>query len=445
MAVGIVVIALVCVVVKINFGSRKSTDNKKSEQKAQLHDSITGYTEQYFEDGILYVDDNYMRFCSNAANEDGLICARPNCKHQKSRTEECGAYVDNINTTGFAKRGDKIYYIGAGDTGDDDDIEGTSVAEYHTDTDVYTSFNVRNIGETPFVGESTFSIRNSSNQLPKIRESLDESCKEVYRVDYYRDGPPIYHYGYTSNRLVTGYCTEDSEVKVFVDNPEYVPDENGQYPRVAPYKKLGTYKNGQLINIGSEYSGKVSYTVKTKGRSTIKTGVIDVNCPADDEAMSWFQWRTPSKEQSVTITLKSNNSNLLLVDEEGNLCETLVIEADISKVEEITPPDPKVSDKRPSWQKVYSMSAVQDKISKYVSADDSTEELSWYTWTCAANWSQDEDTENRSYVIITGGPLYNNDDYPYVGSVFEREELPVTIWRWCALVLVAIISEFYRK
>ena len=107
-AVGIVVIALVCVVVKINFGSRKSTDNKKSEQKAQLHDSITGYTEQYFEDGILYVDDNYMRFCSNTANEDGLICARPNCKHQKSRTEECGAYVDNINTTGFAKRGDKI-------------------------------------------------------------------------------------------------------------------------------------------------------------------------------------------------------------------------------------------------------------------------------------------------------------------------------------------------
>ena len=315
-----------------------------------------------------------------------------------------------------------------GDTDDDDDIEGTSVAEYHTDTDVYTSFNVRNIGETPFVGESTFSIRNSSNQLPKIRESLDESCKEVYRVDYYRDGPPIYHYGYTSNRLVTGYCTEDSEVKVFVDNPEYVPDENGQYPRVAPYKKLGTYKNGQLINIGSEYSGKVSYTVKTKGRSTIKTGVIDVNCPADDEAMSWFQWRTPSKEQSVTITLKSNNSNLLLVDEEGNLCETLVIEADISKVEEITPPDPKVSDKRPSWQKVYSMSAVQDKISKYVSADDSTEELSWYTWTCAANWSQDEDTENRSYVIITGGPLYNNDDYPYVGSVFEREELTITKW-----------------
>ena len=52
MAVGIVVIALVCVVVKINFGSRKSTDNKKSEQKAQLQDSITGYTEQYFEDGI---------------------------------------------------------------------------------------------------------------------------------------------------------------------------------------------------------------------------------------------------------------------------------------------------------------------------------------------------------------------------------------------------------
>ena len=55
-AVGIVVIALVCVVVKINFGSRKSTDNKKSEQKAQLQDSITGYTEQYFEDEYLTFD-----------------------------------------------------------------------------------------------------------------------------------------------------------------------------------------------------------------------------------------------------------------------------------------------------------------------------------------------------------------------------------------------------
>ena len=93
--------------------------------------------------------------------------------------------------------------------------------------------------------------------------------------------------------------------------------------------------------------------------------------------MSWFQWHTPTRAQSVTITLKTSNSNLLLIDDDGEFCEKLVIEADISKVEEITPPDPKVSDTRPSWQKIYSMSSVQDKISQYVSADDNIEELTW--------------------------------------------------------------------
>ena len=79
-------------------------------------------------------------------------------------------------------------------------------------------------------------------------------------------------------------------MKVFVDNPRYVPDENGEYPYgVAPYKLLGSYKNGDVINIGSEYRGTVSYTVKTKGGSTIKSGTVDVNCPENEEAMSWFK------------------------------------------------------------------------------------------------------------------------------------------------------------
>lgn len=52
---------------------------------------------------------------------------------------------------------------------------------------------------------------------------------------------------------------------------------------------------------------------KTKGGSTIKSGTVNVNCPENEEAMSWFQWHTPTRAQSVTITLKTSNSNLLLI------------------------------------------------------------------------------------------------------------------------------------
>ena len=319
----------------------------------------------------------------------------------------------------------------SGEEPPDEDIggEGTTSAEYHTDTDVYTSFNIVNIGETPFIGETTFSIKDSSDELPKTYEDLDESCKEVYKISYNSNGPPSFYYGYTSDELVTGHCDEDSSVKVFVDNPRYVPDENGEYPYgVAPYKLLGSYKNGDVINIGSEYRGTVSYTVKTKGGSTIKSGTVDVNCPENEEAMSWFKWHTPSRAQGVTITIKSNNSDLLLIDDEGEMCEKLVIEADISKVEEITPPDPKVSDTRPSWNKINSMSSVQDKISQYVSAEDNVEELTWYTWSCGTSWSQDWDTDQKRYVLITGEPTYSKEGFPYVGSDYEREEITYTRW-----------------
>lgn len=309
----------------------------------------------------------------------------------------------------------------------DDDIgeESTSSAEYHTDTDVYTSFNVSNIGDTPFFGDTTFSIKDSNDERPKTQENLNPACKEIYKISYNQNGPPSFYYGYTSDELITEYCDEDSEVKVFVDNPRYDPQEN---PYVAPYKLLGTYKNGDLIDIGSEYKGTISYTVKTRSGSTIKSGTVNVNCPESDDAMSWFEWHTPTRAQSVTITLKSSNSDLMLVDDDGNLCEKLVIEADISKVEEITPPDPKVSDTRPSWQKIYSMSSVQDKISQYVSADDNIEELSWYTWSCGTSWSQNRDTDKKRFVFITGGPTYNKDGFPYVGSDYEREEITYSKW-----------------
>ena len=45
--------------------------------------------------------------------------------------------------------------------------------------------------------------------------------------------------------------------------------------------------------------------------------------------------------------------------------------------------------------------------------------------------------------IGTAEEVYYDPRHPYTWGLMQS--LPVTIWRWCALVLVAIISEFYRK
>ncbi len=317
------------------------------------------------------------------------------------------------------------------DDGDDEPLTAVSVAEYHTDTDVYTSFNLMNIGEYPLVGSTVFNIRNSGGETPKTSEYIN-SEQEIYKISSNSMGPPTFYKAYLSDELATGYANEDDRIKVFVDNPRYVPDENGELPYgVAPYKLLGTYKNGDEINISSGTPGKISYTVKTLRGSTVTRGSVDISCPAGEETMGWFKWHTPTRAQSVVITLKSSNENLVLLDDNGNACEEIVINADIAKVEEITPPDPAVTDKRPSWQKVYSMSSVQDRISGYVSAD-SVQELSWYTWTFGASWYQDWDTDERRIRVITGEPDYDKEwsgmSTPYLGCETEREDITFTTW-----------------
>lgn len=318
---------------------------------------------------------------------------------------------------------------GSNDEEDDDDIFGSlSVADYHTDTDVYTSFNVANIGDTPFIGETTFSIRNSSDELPRTQEKLNDDYKELVKIVYSSDGPPSYYYGYTSGDLEIDYVNEDSKVKVFVDNPQYIPDANGEYPLgVKPYTLLGTYENGDQIDLGSDYKGTISYKVKSKSGTTIKSGTVDINCPSAEESMGWFKWHTPTRAQEITIELRSQSDDLKLIDKNGNRCDSILINAEISKVEEITPPDPTVNDKRPSWQKIYSQSSVQDKISSYVSTDN-VDELSWYTWSYSTCWTQDWDTDQMRYTLITGGPTYRSENYPYLGSETSHEEVTYHTW-----------------
>ena len=224
------------------------------------------------------------------------------------------------------------------------------------------------------------------------------------------------------------HADEDDRIKIFVDNPANVPDEDGNMPYVSPYKLLGSYKHGDEINLGSSFKGTVGYKIRSTSGSTLKSGTVEITCPASgEETMGWIKWHTPSREQSVVITLESKRDTLLLLDEDGNQCDKLTINADIAKVKESTPPDPLVSDTKPSWQKVYSQSSVQERISGYVSGD-SVQELSWYTWSIGAGWSQDSDYDRRRVKIITGGMTDPSSQTPYWGA--ETENQDVTLYKW---------------
>ena len=316
---------------------------------------------------------------------------------------------------------------GNSDDNDDEIEEGTVAAEYHTDTDVYTSFYAVNIGDTPFIGKSSFSIFDSGGDTPKMYEQLKEENKELIKVTGSQFGVS-YTYAYTSDELETVHADEDDRIKIFVDNPANVPDEDGNMPYVSPYKLLGSYKHGDEINIGSSFKGTVAYKIRSTSGSTLKSGTVEITCPAGgEETMGWIKWHTPSREQSVVITLESKRDTLLLLDEDGNQCDKLTINADIAKVKESTPPDPLVSDTKPSWQKVYSQSSVQERISGYVSGD-SVQELSWYTWSIGAGWSQDSDYDRRRVKIITGGMTDPSSQTPYWGA--ETENQDVTLYTW---------------
>ena len=311
----------------------------------------------------------------------------------------------------------------------DDDIgeESTSSAEYHTDTDVYTSFYAINVGDVPFIGESSFSIYDSGGETPRKYEQLKEENKKLIHATGSQSGV-TYYYAYTSTELETVYADDDEKIDVFIDNPAYVPDEDGEMPYVSPYVRLGSFKHGDEMRLSNTFKGTVSYKIKTTSGSTIKSGTVNITCPAGgEEAMGWIKWHTPRREQSVVITLESKRDTLILLDENGDQCEKLIINADIAKVKESMPPDPQVSDTRPSWQKIYSQSSVQDRISEYVS-NNSLQELSWYTWSIGASWTQHWDWTDKRVSVITGGMTDPSSDTPYWDAETKTEDITFTSW-----------------
>lgn len=319
--------------------------------------------------------------------------------------------------------------IGGDDETHDSSTTLTStVAEYHTDTDVYTSFTVTNIGETPFVGSTIFHLTNGEGDTPKKQEELPEQVVTKLEWNEEINNVVAAEYAYPSAELTIGTYDEDERVPVYVDNPRYLTEETGY--GVPPYKMLGSYKDGDLINLASGDSAQISYSVTLTNGTEVTSGVFNVTCPAGEESMGWFDWHTPSRAQQVKITLRSENDDLKLVDNAGNLCGTIVIRADIDKVEEVTPPDPKVTDTRPSWQRIYSAATVQDHVGEYAPVN-STQTLTWYTWTYSTDWSQTYESKDKRITVVCDGEIPSDDPhspYPYSGLRTERRDISIMSW-----------------
>ncbi len=292
-------------------------------------------------------------------------------------------------------------------------VEDT-ITQYHTDTDVYTSFDFTNIGATDYVSASSFSIYNADGETPKT-ETGPAGNKIQVGVSVSQNEPgqpptvtPIY--GYDSTEVEMKYASPDSTIKVYVPNPKYETEPYGE----EPYTLVGKYKDGEMM--ASSGGAGICYLVENSAGRTITEGTVYFSCPAGENAMGWFEWHTPSKAQDITITLTPTSSDIMIVDGNGHRYNSLEIQATITKVEEKTPPDPKVTDTRPTWQKIYSRSSIQDKIADYAPQDDIAE-LDWYVW--AYGWEQYEvKPASKSFNYGTG--LANGGTYDTYNFIAER-------------------------
>lgn len=111
------IIILFCVLIIILAGTVMGVKSYQDKMKNRLwsskwEDSFWSQSgRNYTENGILYQQDSYIRFCDNTSDKDDLICVDQNCSHEASKDSSCGAYVYASVLAGIAIRGEHMMYI----------------------------------------------------------------------------------------------------------------------------------------------------------------------------------------------------------------------------------------------------------------------------------------------------------------------------------------------
>ncbi len=329
-------------------------------------------------------------------------------------------------------------------TPEDDPVEELeNEAAYHTDIDVYTSFEFVNYGEN-IIGDTVFSLKNSvDDTYPKRKIGPVGNYVLYHRTGTWNPETETVSYSekyaYTSDEVDIIYYddVDEDKVEVFVENPDYDESKTATFSN-RYYKSLGKLKNGDYISasdLGLDINrGAIRYTVRGTADRLIASGTISNSCPSGETGMGWFDWHTPTREQNVTITIEvvDEDSGIVILDENGDECLKLKIKATIQAVEELTPPDPKVTDKQPSWHTVMSSDTVAATISQYAPKAE-TAELTWYTWSCTAGWRQNDlGTKGSSRPMASFdyiSPSFEPSPYGgYMGATVERGEYEKNYW-----------------
>lgn len=305
-----------------------------------------------------------------ASNADITYSAKGELRYRSNCIIRCmGIGVLSDLQTGDQNDGD----FGGGNYGDG--VTNTT-AEYHTDVDVFTSFIFYNNSGEDMVSTTgaVFTIYNSDGETPALYNGPISERNE--------NGI------YASNEVDIIRMKDTASVTVYTKNTDH---KDGYYGN--PYKSIGTYKDGDKLRIDNTGGDEFSYVVKKSNGSTIATGELSFPCPNGDNGMAWFEWHTPKTAQDITISIVSHKKGVYIIDDGGNYCSSVTINASIDKVEEITPPDPKATDKKPSWFTPNSEQYVQNNATQYAQVD-SEQELTWYVWECKYSWSY-QDTNYR--------------------------------------------------
>ena len=349
----------------------------------------------------------------------------------------------NYNTDSCIIRCMGIGIVGTTDNNEEILEPLEAISEYHTNTTVYTAVTFYNDTDTPYFG-----FRFDSQEDQPISSVWNETGKTTYLSTfdvYYSDGNT-----HTTSTGSTGIASKVSEYYLAgvwdtsisnLSSDEYDTrianiregyEKSNQSMREAYQRALAAWKEAggegdppkeptYLTVPDYLRGGTVNFEIKDSSGRVIKNTGVSVCCPEGEETTVYVRWTTPSTEQDVSIKVTTDSGKLIVDGDESNKIE---MTAKIVKVKETPPPDPLVTDTRPSWHKYFSASSVNANVGSY--ARNNVTELSWSEWVC--EWSQD--IESASLVDHYGF----NENYTYIGaggneidrSVFHRGAVEVT-------------------
>ncbi len=134
---------------------------------------------------------------------------------------------------------------------------------------------------------------------------------------------------------------------------------------------------------------KVRFQVIDSSGRTIVNQTVSLECPAYRETPAYICWKTPKKEQAVTIKITTDDGLLVYKGQRSN---TVQFRAKITKVKDVPPPDPKADDPAPKMTYLTPSKVLKD-VGDY--AENNKTSLSWSEWKCDYyyRWVEYSDSE----------------------------------------------------